>query len=392
MANGADAGAAGGDDERRAAWEAAGLYQPGTAGAAERLALLRYLTERGASVDQMVEAHALGALPGVAGTLVRGAPSPGTTLAEAAAASGLGPERLRRILLAVGLPVDDDTPIPVALHPLLRSFQIGAELMGEEAILAFTRVLGAAATNVAEAAVALFYNELGPGSERQGPDEVARARIAERAMLAFSTVPDVLARILMVQFERAGRRATEQRRWEGPGAGEPGGTETVGIAFVDLVGSTAWAESLSRRDHSLALSRFESAAWAAAVTAGGRVVKLIGDEAFVAASSAEAACRIAVEVCAAVAADGVLPPARAAVGYGPVTGREGDYFGPLVNVVSRAVKAAAPGAVVATVDAVGQLAGHGWDVGPVTPRALRGVERPVELAEVRPLTGGRPRP
>ena len=52
------------------AWRAAGLYDPRDPGAAERLALLEYLTERGATMEQMVEAHRLGTLPGVAGRLV----------------------------------------------------------------------------------------------------------------------------------------------------------------------------------------------------------------------------------------------------------------------------------------------------------------------------------
>ena len=79
--------------------------------------------------------------------------------------------------------------------------------MGDEAILAFTRVLGAAATNIAEAAIALFFAELGPGTIREGPDELARARLAEAATPAFTAVPDVLARLVMDAFERAQRRA-----------------------------------------------------------------------------------------------------------------------------------------------------------------------------------------
>ena len=52
------------------AWEQAGLYDPDDPNAAERLALLEYLTERGATIEQMVEAHRQGTLPGVAGDLV----------------------------------------------------------------------------------------------------------------------------------------------------------------------------------------------------------------------------------------------------------------------------------------------------------------------------------
>ena len=61
--------------------------------------------------------------------------------------------------------------------------------MGDEAVLAFTRVLGAAATNIAEAAVALFYAELGPGTGREGSTELERAHVSEVATLAFTANP-----------------------------------------------------------------------------------------------------------------------------------------------------------------------------------------------------------
>jgi adenylate cyclase len=152
---------------------------------------------------------------------------------------------------------------------------------------------------------------------------------------------------------------------------------------VDLVGSTAWAEGLSLRDQSLALSGFESTAWSSAVLAGGRVVKMIGDAVFFVAPSVDAACRIALEVCGAVAVDTRLPPARGAVGYGEVVPREGDYFGPLVNLVSRLVKVAEPGVVVVTAEAASALpADGGWARNEIGPLLLRGVEHPVSVFAV----------
>jgi len=52
------------------------------------------------------------------------------------------------------------------------------------------------------------------------------------------------------------------RSWLGPGPpadGEADGpSEVVALGFVDLVGSTAWAQTMHLRDQSLALTRFES--------------------------------------------------------------------------------------------------------------------------------------
>ncbi|MGP0029629.1 MAG: adenylate cyclase regulatory domain-containing protein [Acidimicrobiales bacterium] len=361
------------------AWEEAGLYDPDDPGAGERLDLLEYLTARGASLEQLREARRQDRLPAVAGDLVMGTRPATLSVNEVAARSGVTVERLRRLLLSVGLPVDDDSLLPEGLETLIPAFEQGASLMGEDAILAFTRVLGASATNIAEAAVALFYAEMGPGTEREGLTEVERARVSEAATLAFTSVPEVLSRLLEAQFERATHRSVPSRAW---GATNARDGQVVALGFVDLVGSTAWAEGLSLRDASLALSRFESAAWSSAVLAGGRVVKTIGDEVFFAAPSVDAACRIGTEVCRATAADPTLPPARGAVGVGLVTPREGDYFGPTVNLVSRLVKGAAPGELVVTETAAGELPTDRWAIRDLGSQMLRGLDRPVRAFAV----------
>jgi class 3 adenylate cyclase len=363
------------------AWEAACIYDPDAPDAAERLALLEYLSARGATLEQLVEGDRLTTLPAVAGDLVLATHRPTVSIEELAARCGVPVELVERVLLAAGLAAGPDSRLPEGLDALIATFLQGVSLMGEDAILAFTRVLGGAATTIAEAAVALFYAELGPGTEREGFDELARAHISERAVMAFTAIPEVLSRVLLAQFDRATHRAALARGWEAPEEGD-GPSEVVALGFVDLVGSTAWAETLSLRDQSLALSRFESAAWSATVLSGGRVVKMIGDEAFFAAPSVDDACRIGAEICQMAADDPVLPPARAAVGFGPVTPREGDYFGPLVNVVSRLVKVAAPGELVATEEAVSRLPEDRWELRELDPQQLRGVDHDVRAFAV----------
>jgi len=369
-------------------WEQEGLYDPLDPASAERLALLEYLTARGATIEQMVEAHRTRSLPGVAGDLVTQGRTPTATVDDIAEESGVDLPRVLRALLAAGIPAESDTEVPADLVGLMQAFQQGAALMGDEAILAFTRVLGASAMNIAEAAVALFFAELGPGTVREGPDELERARLAEAATTAFTAVPDVLVRLVMDAFERAQRRAQEARSWVAPfeagGGADEGGSEVVALGFVDLVGSTAWAQTMNLREQNLALTRFESAAWTSAVLRGGRVVKTIGDEVFFTAPTAEAACRIGTEVCQAAVDDPVLPSARGAVGVGPATPREGDYFGPLVNLLSRLVKVGAPGELVVTESVAADLERDRWEVHPLEPADLRGITEPVRAFTVEP--------
>jgi adenylate cyclase len=375
-------------------WRQSGLFDPDEPNADRRLALLRYLSDRGASIDQMAEAHAQGNLPAVASDLVVRA-NELVPASEVASRSGVSLDRVLRVLLAAGIPAEPDTEVPAKAIDLMAAFEQGAEVLGDEAILAFTRLLGAAAIQIAEAAVALFYSELGPGTEREGQDELTRAQLAETATMAFTAVPDVLSQMVFDQFERALRRAVAVRGWAQEGgttasealdaASAGADAERVALGFVDLVGSTAWSQALSLREQSLALARFESAAWSSAVLRGGRIVKMIGDEVFFAAPTADAACRIGTEVIRAAAEDEVLPPARGVVGLGYATPREGDYFGPLVNLLSRMVKIGDPNDLIVTEEVAKELTPNDWSVDPLEPTELRGIEAPVHAFHVEPV-------
>jgi hypothetical protein len=75
---------------------------PGEPGAVDRLALLEYLSARGATLEQMVEAHNLGNLPGVAGDLVMSPDRSDISVGEIAAGARVSEERVHRVLLAAG--------------------------------------------------------------------------------------------------------------------------------------------------------------------------------------------------------------------------------------------------------------------------------------------------
>ena len=111
---------------------------------------------------------------------------------------------------------------------------------------------------------------------------------------------------------------------------------------------------------------------------------MIGDEVFFTAPTAEAACRIGTEVCRAADEDPGLPPARGVVGVGPAIPREGDYFGPLVNLLSRLTKSGGPGELVATEAAVEELPPERWEVEALEPVVLRDVPGPVRVFRVQP--------
>ena len=127
---------------------------------------------------------------------------------------------------------------------------------------------------------------------------------------------------------------------------EVGNHPELAVGFVDLVGFTRVSGSLQDDEFAGLLSRFESLSSDIVTEAGGRVVKLIGDEAMFVAPAASGAARAALELVAACEANG-LPVARAGLAAGPLLARGGDYFGRAVNLASRLVEDAPPGGVLA---------------------------------------------
>jgi class 3 adenylate cyclase len=63
-----------------------------------------------------------------------------------------------------------------------------------------------------------------------------------------------------------------------------------------------------------------------------------------------------------------------------MTARDGDYFGPIVNVVARASKVAAAGGIVVTAEVAHLLDPAAWSTEPAGSQELRGVGDSVPLS------------
>jgi adenylate cyclase len=363
------------------AFEAAGLYDPHAPGATERLELLHYLAASGVSLPAMIGADEAGRLGTLAAEAALRAPGPTLSVDEVATASHTSAERVLGLRLASGLPVsrDDDMLAPTVVDDMA-SFDAGVAMFGEAPTLSFTRVMGAAMARVAEAAVSLFVTERGPrvvaGAEQTGESgEAAMARAARNATTTFmAVIPSVMTNLLREHMARAVANSAVERAPDGDAR-----AVTVGIGFVDLVGSTTWSSGLTLEEHARALTAFETAAWDITTSHGGRVVKLIGDEVMFVASTGIDAVRIARDLCRMTEQDPALPPARAAVGFGVVGSKDGDYFGPLVNLVARAMEVAGPSSVVVTEEVRAALPTPELGVIELSPLELRGITEPVRL-------------
>jgi adenylate cyclase len=346
------------------------LYDPGDAHAAERLELLQYLVSLGATVDDLVAYRQ--ELPGLASVVaIRGGVA--LTLDEVAQRSGVPAEKLLHINRRAGFPDPgpDDRVFAEGFVGLAAGMTAAEALFGEEAVLQLVRVMGSTMARVADALVSAFLVnvELAARSEDPVGLAVARANAEAAALLPF--VGDTLD-VLLRQHLIAARRTIL-----GDAADAGYETQQLAVGFVDLVGSTALAQQLSTRELGAVLTEFENLAADLVTAAGGRVVKLIGDEVLYTARDPRSACKIALDLTTRFADHPRVPQVRAGVASGEILLRDGDVFGPTVNLAARAVKVAQPCDVVIPADLADAA---GLTAQPLRRTALRGFPVEVELA------------
>jgi class 3 adenylate cyclase len=107
--------------------------------------------------------------------------------------------------------------------------------------------------------------------------------------------------------------------------------------FTDMVGYTVLSQHLGDQKLAEVVSRFEQLAHDIVTGLGGRVVKMIGDEAMFVVPEVVDAANIGLALSEAYADDDLLSDVRVALAVGPVLVQDGDYYGPVVNLASRLV-------------------------------------------------------
>jgi adenylate cyclase len=352
--------------------ERLGLYDPNDPHAAQRLELLRLVLELGGTVEEIREmGDEVALLPSHL------ALRPGRerlTLAEAAERAGVPLDTAARVWRAFGLPHpgSNDRICTEADVEVLGIVVAGQHLLGEEVALQLARTVGSAVARMGDAARSAFIvrRATAPALEDPVGLDLARANVEAVALVpGMSRAIDVMLRhhfeLVHTPLDAVIERGYDGRR--------------LAVGFVDLVGSTALARQLSIEALGAALGEFEAIAADTVAAGGGRLVKLIGDEVMFVVEEPEAACEIAVDLVDALAAHPTLPSARGGLAAGEVLTREGDYFGPVVNLAARTVGLASPGAVVSA----GELRPvKRYRLVPIGTREIRGFDDPVELHRV----------
>jgi adenylate cyclase len=356
-------------------WAERGLYDPDALTAADRLATLRYLSERGATTDDLAIAVSDGNLPGLAGELLERR-RPRLTTREATRRAGIPVELAQRINRTAGLgdPGADEAAFFEADIVTFRLFAAAAEMFGLESALQFSRVAGAALSSIADAAMTNFGQGVAPRLDAEHAGELARTQAIEAAtLILFDEVPEVLANLFIHHCEAATRRTQAA-----------GGLETsdLTVGFLDLVGSANLAERLPPAELGALISAFESDATELVSGRDGRVVKTIGDEIMFVTTDANGACTVALELAERVERHAVLPRLRGGLAAGPLVRGYGDYYGPIVNTAARAAKLAEPGSVLVTDVVRDRAESRELSFQPLGEHVLRGFDASVALFQL----------
>ena len=349
---------------------AAGLYDPAAENAADRLALLTWLADRGLTLPQLAAFANDPRLIPLAGDLtIR--PGERMTVAEAASTAGVSVSAVERMRLASGLPpaASGEAVCTAGDVESFRNFALAASMFGEAAILQFTRVLGTSLARIADAAIALFIVnvELPARATHASPLAMAQANLA--AAQAIGILPGILEAMLRAHLEAAIRR---QRATTG---GERGDLVAITVGFVDLVGFTPLARELSASELGAIIERFEALASDVTASRGGRVVKSIGDAVMFVAPRADVGCDIALTLMEAFADDPVVRP-RGGLARGETLMRGGDYYGPVVNLAARIGDLAVPREILVTPAVAEGARGAPFRFDAAGRRMLKGVEDP----------------
>lgn len=207
-----------------------------------------------------------------------------------------------------------------------------------ERALSLARVLSSSFARIADAETDDLARSFGLAHESGLRDDELADLLAER--FDFEDIAS-----LMDHAHRLQLRAAVWRRLVASDPTEPGAV-VAAVGFVDLVGYTALAQVLDDDELGDLVKRFGDLAHDTIVAAGGRLVKTIGDEVMFVTDTCATAAEIALALIEHTETDEVLPTVRAGVAFGPLLAREGDYFGPVVNLASRLTEVARPGTVL----------------------------------------------
>ena len=344
------------------------------------------LLAAGATDDDIAEARAGGWLPLLVldRSLMPGTPA--FDMSGLAAAAGVDLETTRQIWRSLGFPdvpdgvgmfTESDAALLARLvdrnDPARAGRNADIERLSEQVRVvsgAMARIAALEAEEVALALDALAEPDTDADVPALTDDELAMAAAELLDWTSLTALIDYVHRLQL--------RAALWRRLADPQANS--NVTDLAVGFVDIVGYTAIAQQVDDTQLAQLLSHFEAVVHNAVAARGGRIVKMIGD-AVLYCGAPETVAAIAMHL---TTTQHRLPPVTIGIAQGSVLSRDGDIFGPIVNLASRLSDIAKPNTVLLSGPAAELIEGDGrFELHSMKPRKLRGIGE-VALSVLRP--------
>jgi adenylate cyclase len=299
----------------------------------------------GVPADEVARAEADGTLELLALERAVDTEPPSLDLDQVAARSGVESGVIRSFWRALGFP-DPRPGERVFTEPDVEMLGNVVEFIQDGALeaglaLQMARVIGSSMARIATAEVDAIDTQL---TGRYQPDHDPAS--ADRALSGAAQVLPLMPKIMDMVWRRhlgvaARRRIVRATAEEG---------ESVCVGFADLVGFTAQTQELPEHQLAEVVGRFETIAYDLTGVHNGRVIKMIGDEVMFMTDDVVSGAALAVEMAATYNREPGLSDVRVGLASGRVLERDGDVYGAVVNLASRIVNVAYPGAVVVSQD------------------------------------------
>jgi len=327
-------------EELVADFAAAGLYDCDAADAEAMLELLIYLVDEvEASIPEIVYAQEHGGIMSLGAFRTLSLGRDRLTLTEAAAHAGIEDEFALQLWHCAGFP--EPRPFERRFGPhdveLFRLAGMLNEFLDRELVFQLMRTIGEAVSRIADAEIALLRSNIeAPLAGSRRYVEVARTYVNVANEL-FPRVADALDTLHRHHLLAIGRRYSD--------VGAPSSPLNVVqllVGFADLAGYTGLWHQLEPNELADMLARFEGVTGDLIAASGASVAKRIGDAVMFVSNAPGVGCALALDLLQACAAAG-LPKLRVGLAFGDVMVRQGDFYGPTVNLAARLVASAEVG-------------------------------------------------